>query len=100
MATGSLPHEGEVRLGTVRLPAGKRVTAGYDAAVPVAWVTHQEVADPGRVWAALSASFPETGLVPFLLGGLHGAPGYWRSASPSSVCWPAAPRAAPGTLSI
>ena len=72
MATGSLPHEGEVRLGTVRLPAGKRVTAGYDAAVPVAWVTHQEVADPGRVWAALSASFPETGLVPFLLGGLHG----------------------------
>jgi hypothetical protein len=42
--------------------------------VPVAWVTHQEVPDPGRVWAARCASFPETGLVPFLLGGLHGDP--------------------------
>jgi hypothetical protein len=33
-------------------------------------VTLEEVPDPGRVWAALSAARQETGLVPILLGGL------------------------------
>jgi Domain of unknown function (DUF4253) len=70
MATASLPQEGNLRIGPVTLPAGKHVRAGFDAAVPVAWVTRQEVADAGRVWAALSDACPETGLVPFLLGSL------------------------------
>jgi uncharacterized protein DUF4253 len=74
MATGSLPEEGELRLGSVTLPAGKRIRAGYEAAIPVAWVTRQAVPAAGRVWAALSAAHQETGLVPFLLGTLPGDP--------------------------
>jgi len=42
--------------------------------VPVAWVTRQAVPGAGRVWAALSYARQETGLVPFLLGGLPGEP--------------------------
>jgi hypothetical protein len=72
MNTGSLPDEGDLQLGSVRLPAGKQVTAGFAGALPVAWVTRQEVPDAGRVWAALSAARPQTGLVPFLLGSLPG----------------------------
>ncbi len=72
MTTGSLPDEGDLQLGSVWLPAGKYVTAGFDAAVPVAWVTRQAVPDAGLVWAALSAASRQTGLVPFLLGSLPG----------------------------
>src|SRR5215813_11720025 len=72
MATGSLPEEGELQLGLIKLPAGRRVHADYEARVPVAWVTREAVPQPGRVWAALSAIQQETGLVPFLLGNLPG----------------------------
>jgi Domain of unknown function (DUF4253) len=71
MTMGSLPEEGELRLGSITLPAGKRIHAGW---VPVAWVTHQAVSDAGKVWAALSDTHPDTGLVPFMLSGLHGEP--------------------------
>jgi len=74
MVVGGLPEEGELQLGPVRLPAGKRVRAGFEPAVPVAWVTHQAVPGAGRIWAALSAAHPQTGLVPFLLGTLYGEP--------------------------
>jgi hypothetical protein len=74
VVAASLPEEGELQLGTIALPAGKRIRAGYEPAVPVAWVTRQPVADAGRVWAALSAVQQETGLVPFLLGHLPGYP--------------------------
>ena len=79
MTTGSLPEEGELRLGPVTLPAGKRVHAGYESAVPVAWVTLEEVPDAGRVWAALSGTSQETGLVPILLGGLAMDPAQLRA---------------------
>ncbi len=74
MAASSLPEEGELRVGSVRLPAGRQVRAGggLEVKVPVAWVTHQAVPDAGRVWAALSDAHQETGLVPFLLGSLDG----------------------------
>jgi hypothetical protein len=72
MVAGSLPAEGELQLGPVSLPAGKRVTAGFDAQIPVAWVTRQAVPDAGRIWATLSDAHPSTGLVPFLLGSLPG----------------------------
>ena len=57
---------GDLRIGPVTLSAGNHVRAGFDAAVPVAWVTRQKVPDAGRVWAALSDARPETGLVSFL----------------------------------
>jgi len=74
LVTASLPEEGELQLGTITLPAGKRIRAGYEPAMPVAWVTQQPVPDAGRVWAALSAVHQETGLIPFLLGSLPGYP--------------------------
>jgi len=74
LVTASVPEEGQLQLGAITLPAGKRVRAGFEPAVPVAWVTRQPVPDAGRVWAGLSAMHQETGLVPFLLGHLRGYP--------------------------
>ena len=74
MVAGSVPEDGDLQLGSIRLPAGKRVHAGFDRPVPVAWITTEAVPEPGRIWAALSAARPQTGLVPFLLGGLYGDP--------------------------
>lgn len=67
MAAGRLPEEGELRLGSVMLPAGRRVLAEQGSGVPVAWVTRQAVPDAGRVWSELSDACGETGLVPVLL---------------------------------
>jgi hypothetical protein len=66
MTTSGLPGDGELRLGPVLLPVGKRVFSGRSG-TPVAWVTIGPVPDPGRVWSALFAASPVTGLVPFLL---------------------------------
>jgi hypothetical protein len=74
MAISELPEDGELRLGAVTLPAGKRINAAYGSGGPVAWVTFQAVPDPGTVWAALSAAHQETGLVPILLSGLGDDP--------------------------
>ena len=74
MAAASLPPEGELRLGPVALPAGKHIRAGFENAMPVAWVTHGAVPEAGRIWAALWDAEPHTGLVPFLLGTLPGDP--------------------------
>src|SRR5258708_5252199 len=76
MASNSLPPDGELRIGPVMLPAGRQIHAGYGSGGPVAWATTEPVPDAGRVWAALSAAHPDTGLVPFLLSGLGGDP--WR----------------------
>jgi hypothetical protein len=90
VATVSLPDEGELRIGSIVLPAGKQVHAGFDPAVPVvAWVTGQAVPDAGRVWAALSAAHPDTGLVPFLLGSLPGYPA--RPWDTGEFCTPVDP---------
>jgi Domain of unknown function (DUF4253) len=73
MPAGRLPDEGELRLGAVSLPAGTRIVSDYGAGVPVAWATVEPVPDPGRIWQALSAIAPDTGLAPFLLAGLDQA---------------------------
>src|SRR5690242_18741157 len=73
MSATSLPEEGVLRLGPVRLPAGKQIRAGYGSGGPIAWATLQEVPGAGRVWAALSRAHSQTGLVPFLLSGLDGS---------------------------
>ncbi len=72
MAARGLPEEGELRVGPVTLPRGKLIRARDGEGEPVAWVTADPVADPGRVWAVLSEARSQTGLVPILLDGLEG----------------------------
>ena len=67
MAADTLPEEGELRLGAVMLPPGRRIVPQEGLGEPVAWVTTQPVPDPGRVWSALSDAHLETGLVPVVL---------------------------------
>jgi uncharacterized protein DUF4253 len=67
MATDTLPEEGELRLGAVMLPPGRRIVPQEGSGEAVAWVTTQPVPDPGRVWSALSDAHLETGLVPIVL---------------------------------
>jgi uncharacterized protein DUF4253 len=67
MATYGLPEEGEVRLGAVLLPAGRRVIPMEGPGEPVAWVTAEPVPDAGLAWSALSDLQQQTGLVPILL---------------------------------
>ena len=67
-----VPGNGELRIGSVALPAGKQISASYYSGEPIAWATVQPVPHAGRVWAALSAAHPRTGLVPFLLSGRDG----------------------------
>lgn len=69
MTGAEIPEDGELSVGPVRLPAGRRVRAGQGSGGPVAWATVREVPGAGRVWAALSAAHAESGLVPFLLSG-------------------------------
>jgi len=66
MAAGILPGDGELQLGPVRLPAGRRFTP-YEHDAPTAWVTRRTVPDPGLVWSALADLHGETGLVPVVL---------------------------------
>lgn len=69
MPAAPLPENGEVQVGSRRLPEGCRTYVdrfGSDSAVPVAWVTIAPVPDPGAVWAELSDASPSTGLVPFI----------------------------------
>jgi hypothetical protein len=70
MTGADVPEDGELHIGSVRLPAGRRIRARYGLGGPVAWVTDEPVPDVGRVWAALSQAHPQSGLVPFLLDGL------------------------------
>jgi hypothetical protein len=69
--SGSLPENGELRIGSVALPAGRQLVAGFGSGQPVAWATSEPVPDPGRVWSELSDASPQTGLVPFLLRSLE-----------------------------
>jgi len=88
MNTASLPEDGQLSIGPVSLPAGKKIRAktwstrreggrlvpvGFGEQ-PVAWVTREAVPDAGRVWAALSDAQQKTGLIPFLLGTLRREP--------------------------
>jgi Domain of unknown function (DUF4253) len=67
MTTGALlPDEGELRLGTVRLPAGRVIRPKDGRGEPVAWRTTAPVPEPGPVWSALMALHDQTGLVPIL----------------------------------
>jgi len=67
MTTAGLPPDGELQLGLIRLPAGRRIIPFEGTGEPAAWVTGQTVPEPGPVWSALSGLHAETGLVPILL---------------------------------
>ena len=74
MTTADVPVDGELRIGAIRLPAGRRIRAGHGSGGPVAWATIEPVPDAGRVWAALSEAHAQSGLVPVLLAGIGGDP--------------------------
>jgi len=63
---GELPGDGELRLGTLTLPEGRRV-ASSSTGKPVAWVTVQPVREVGRLWSAAQDMHQQTGLVPVAL---------------------------------
>jgi hypothetical protein len=69
MPAARLPEDGELGIGPVRLPEGRR-TLGYRPGdrfgPPVAWVTITPVPDPGGVWAGLVEASSQIGLVPFI----------------------------------
>jgi Domain of unknown function (DUF4253) len=66
MNVGELPGDGELRLGSLTLPEGRRVAA-RSAGKPVAWVTVPLVRDVGRLWSAAWNLHPQTGLAPIVL---------------------------------
>jgi hypothetical protein len=70
MVTAEIPPDGPVRLGSVQLPAGKRLAA-WDDPTPVLWATCELVTDAPVVWQVLSGLHPDTGLVPILLSFLR-----------------------------
>jgi hypothetical protein len=65
-ARSQVPDEGELQLGTMRLPAGRLLRSEDGDGEPVAWRTQAPVPEPGPVWSALSALHGQTGLVPVL----------------------------------
>ena len=72
MTGADVPEDGELQIGSVRLPAGRRIRSNDGRGEPVAWATAEPVADAGRVWAALSEAHAQSGLVPLLLGDSRG----------------------------
>ena len=87
MVTSEMPANGPLRLGSVGLPAGMRLS-GWDDGGPLLWATSEPVPDAGRVWQALSDMRPDTGLVPILLafldGGYRGRP--WDEGELNDRC--------------
>jgi hypothetical protein len=74
MTTADVPADGEVRIGAIRLTAGRRIRSNGGRGEPVAWATTEPVPDAGRAWAALSEAHAQSGLVPVLLDGIAGDP--------------------------
>lgn len=87
MVTAEMPADGPLRLGSVGLPTGKRLS-GWDDDGPLLWATSEPVPDSARVWQELSDMRPDTGLVPILLAfldeGHHGRP--WDEGELNDPC--------------
>jgi hypothetical protein len=66
-----MPADGPVRLGSVKLPEGRRLPL-WPGAVPRLWVTSGPVPRSGELWQELSAMSRDTGLVPIVLAFLDG----------------------------
>jgi hypothetical protein len=74
MAVADVPEDGELQIGAIRLPTGRRIRSKGGRGEPVAWATTETVPDAGRVWEALSEAHAQSGLVPLLLSGIGGDP--------------------------
>ena len=72
MTGTDVPEDGELQIGSVLLPAGRRIRSNGGLGEPVAWVTSEPMPGAGRVWAALSDVHAQPGLAPFLLSGIAG----------------------------
>lgn len=72
MTQADVPEDGEVQLDSVLLPTGRQILAERSGD-PVAWATDQAIPDAGPTWFQLSRMLRNTGLVPFMLSGLHGS---------------------------
>lgn len=70
MVSGRVPDDGELRIGSVSLPEGRRIYNTWGENEPLAWASLGPVPHAGRVWSALSDSQAATGLVPILLTGM------------------------------
>ena len=75
MTVADVPEDGELQIGSIRLPAGRKIRSNNGQGEPVAWATTGTMPDAGRVWAALSEAHAQSGLVPLLLSGIGGDPG-------------------------
>jgi hypothetical protein len=86
MVNAAVPMDGPVQLGTVQLPAGSRLGEAADGG-PLLWATTSPVPNAGRVWQRLTNMHASTGLVPILLGYLHGNDGRpWDSGELDGPC--------------
>lgn len=54
-----VPADGPVRLGSVQLPAGRRLS-GWGEDAPRLWAASEAVPDAGQVWQALTDMHPGT----------------------------------------
>src|SRR5438067_12803068 len=73
MSAGVLPEDGEDLAFTVGLYGPGRRHHSPDG--PVTWITDWTQTSAGLKWARLSEEAGETGLRPFLLADMAGAPG-------------------------
>lgn len=78
MAMDDLPQDGELRLGQVNLPVGRRIGSFGDAREDAIWATTQAVPNAGRTWLALSDAHPRTGVVPILLNPTEEFQGFYE----------------------
>jgi hypothetical protein len=74
MTVADVPEDGELQIGSVSLPTGRRIRSNNGWGEPVAWATTEPVPNAGRVWVALSEAHAQSGLVPLLLAGIGGDP--------------------------
>jgi len=56
VAADGLPDDGELRLGLVMLPAGRRVLAEQGEGAPVAWATRQGLRYVSAIAASLAGA--------------------------------------------
>jgi hypothetical protein len=94
VSAATMPPNGELQLGPVRLPEGRQIygPGHQEGLAPVlAWVTLEPVPDPGRVWSRLSGLSGQTGLVPFLAAPLRGhrRRPWPREGFTADLSWPA-----------
>ena len=80
MVSVDLPEDGELRLGGVRLPAGRQRFGEDPEDGPVIWTTDDVLAAPGLLWQDVEAPARERGLSAVILDDLHAGDGRpWES---------------------